>query len=44
MPNEVTMFILIHVFLGLVLPFMVMIGCCREEETPTTVRAETSGD
>jgi hypothetical protein len=46
MPNEVTMFILIHVFLGLVLPFMVMIGCCRErdEEAPVAVRAKTSGD
>ncbi len=46
MPNEVTMFILIHVFLGLVLPFMVMMGCCREqeEEAPVVVGAQTSGD
>lgn len=46
MPDEVTMFILIHVFLGLVLPFMVMMGCCREreEEAPAEVMAGTSGD
>ena len=30
--NE-TMFWLIHLFVGIILPFMVLSGCCRERET-----------
>lgn len=30
--NE-TMFWLIHLFVGIILPFMVLTGCCRERET-----------
>ena len=36
MPGEVTMFWLIHLFLGVVLPVMALVGCCRRDEEEKT--------
>jgi hypothetical protein len=33
MGSEETVFWLIHLFVGVVLPFLVLTGCCREDET-----------
>jgi len=38
--NE-TMFWLIHLFVGIILPFMVLTGCCRESESEQ-VKAESN--
>jgi hypothetical protein len=43
MPGDVVMFWLIHLFLGVILPVMVLVGCCRrgeEEETSIDSTAE----
>lgn len=32
MPDEVVMFWLIHLFLGLIVPFLALSGCCRRGE------------
>jgi len=32
MPGDHTMFWMIHLFLGVILPFMALVGCCRRGE------------
>ena len=32
MPNDILMFWMIHLFLGILIPVLVLTGCCRRDE------------
>jgi hypothetical protein len=35
MPNDVLMFWMVHLFLGILVPVLVLTGCCRQKEEET---------
>jgi hypothetical protein len=39
MAEEEMVFWLIHIFIGLLLPFLILSGCCREEEEQAEVQS-----
>jgi len=43
MPNDQIMFWLIHLFLGIVLPYMILVACNWEDEDKK-VRSASAGD
>jgi hypothetical protein len=42
MSGDVVMFWLIHLFIGLILPVMALVGCCRRDEEEKTAADSTA--
>lgn len=42
MPEDVMMFWLIHLFLGIIVPVLMLTGCCREDEKTTAPIAQSN--